>query len=312
MLRHVQRGEPLRIPADDWNKIVDATRAFYERQGGRGGGPSGASGISGGGGVLVRNDSGADVPRFGVLGIDGPIVSPDDHADAFAQQVALKGVTPTLVAHAGRFVIAQAPIAAGAIGRAAISGVTIARVIMTSGTETRADVDNGQTGQLRSGSGLVQILWTAGGTGTVDAIVRIGSGSALLRLVVTAVRNDYLVCRAWDGTNLGSTYYVAKPFELRQTPFNGLVDQLGLTVTASGVSARTVTNSAGLVEHQEIVPPYRTTISAGGVGRTEFYAWEVSGTGVFTSEGLPAGSPERELTLIDPNMDGRAWAMVPQ
>ena len=44
--------------------------------------------------VLVRNDSGADVGRFGILGIGGPIITPEDNLDEFKRMVAVSGVTP--------------------------------------------------------------------------------------------------------------------------------------------------------------------------------------------------------------------------
>src|SRR5690606_2690148 len=125
-LRHVQRGQPLNIRADDWNRIVDATRTFYEQQGARGG-PA-TTGTSGGGGggrqasvILVKNTSGQDQPRFAVLGIDGPIIPPDEHEAEFQRQVALSCVTPTAehgASGGGRFVVLQEPLADGAIGRA--------------------------------------------------------------------------------------------------------------------------------------------------------------------------------------------------
>ena len=48
--------------------------------------------------VLVKNASGADCPRFGVLGIDGPIFGPADNLNEFKNRIALKCVTPTTAA----------------------------------------------------------------------------------------------------------------------------------------------------------------------------------------------------------------------
>src|SRR5690606_26013395 len=119
-LRHVQRGQPLNIPADDWNRIVDATRAFYEQQAPA---PGKAPATVGGVGrqasvILVKNTSGQDQDRFAVLGIDAPIIAPgaDGNEEEFKRQVALSCVTPT-AEHAGRFVVLQEPLADGAIGR---------------------------------------------------------------------------------------------------------------------------------------------------------------------------------------------------
>lgn len=68
-LLKVQSGDPLEIPADTWNTMLDAARDFQNRrqdqQAGRG--------HPGGGAVLVYNSSGAARARFDVRGIDSPI-----------------------------------------------------------------------------------------------------------------------------------------------------------------------------------------------------------------------------------------------
>src|SRR5688500_18479400 len=46
--------------------------------------------------VTVRNDSGADLDQFGVLGIDGAIFTPTDNSNLFKSRVLLKGITPTI------------------------------------------------------------------------------------------------------------------------------------------------------------------------------------------------------------------------
>ncbi len=81
-LAHVQRGQPLRIGASDWNAMVDAARAHMQEQLSRDAGPATTRGGDTGM-VLVRNNSGADRDRFAVLGIDSPIISPTDNADEF-------------------------------------------------------------------------------------------------------------------------------------------------------------------------------------------------------------------------------------
>lgn len=176
-LRHVQRGQPLKIPADDWNRIVDATRAFYEQQAGGGTRPANA-GTRQASVILVRNDSGSDRQRFDVLGVGRPVITPEDNPDEFKRQVALTGVVPMLADHAsGRFVVLQEPVAAGGIARAVVSGVSVARVNVKTGQERFADVADGEPGHLYGNDSTgAAVLWldTASVPGVVLAVVQLG------------------------------------------------------------------------------------------------------------------------------------------
>lgn len=126
--------------------------------------------------ILARNDSGSDVDRFGVLGIDEPLVLPSDGLVEFQSRVAMSCVAPT-VDHAGRFAVLLAPAKAGDIVRAAVSGATIAMVDVVSSTHTHADAASGETEHLVSGdAGAARILWAAGDSGVQWAVVLIGGG----------------------------------------------------------------------------------------------------------------------------------------
>ena len=173
----MQRGDPLRIPASDWNAIVDATRAYYEKHLG-GAGRSATAGTKQAGVVLVRNDAGADAARFDVLGIDSPVISPTDNLDEFSREVALACVAPTAADHAGAFVVLQEPIAAGKLGRAVVDGVTPARVNISDEKHRFAAIEDGNSTSLVSRAiGPVSILWAEAGTGEVLAVVRLDGGA---------------------------------------------------------------------------------------------------------------------------------------
>lgn len=183
-LKKVQPGQPLQIPAAAYNAFVDAALDYRQRQQDRGGPtPSGGrpSGV-----VLVRNASGADRQRFDVLGIDSVVFTPPDALEQFQNQPVLEGVTPT-AAHAGRFVILQEPLAAGpegdpangAIGRALLSGLSVARIEVAADADAFADIKAGDATQLRSGSsGAAQVLWKETTGATRWAIVRLGLATA--------------------------------------------------------------------------------------------------------------------------------------
>lgn len=120
------------------------------------------------------------------------------------------------------------------------------------------------------------------------------------RFVVVEERSDYLVCRRSGGDAAVNTEdqhtYVAKPYLLRQTPFNGLSrNSISYAYTATG--ERTATDAEDNTESQVIVPSYVVgdeILAARGI---------LGGTGVF-------GGADSDLALewVDLNADGRAWA----
>ena len=174
--KKVQSGQPLRIPAATFNTFIDAARDFQQRQ--RNALQMAQRSSNQEGIILVKNNSGGDCPRFGILGIDGVLHDPTANLDQFKNNAAIVGITPSEVNHKGKFVILTEPIKNGLIGRARISGISCVQVNVVSESHTHADVQEGQTGHLKSGtSGLAMILWKESGTGVKWALVRIGGGS---------------------------------------------------------------------------------------------------------------------------------------
>ena len=173
-LKRVKSGDPLVIPASTFNLFIDAAQAHQAGQ--RAVGGEGIRSLTRAGTVQVQNDSGADVGRFGVLGIDGPVIGPDDNLVEFQGRLTLSGVTPVAGMHDGRFVILLDPLGAGRIGRACASGLTVARVDVSDVSHGYADIDDGDASHLASGdSGAAAILWKEAGTGEKWAVVKLGS-----------------------------------------------------------------------------------------------------------------------------------------
>src|SRR5947209_15070076 len=112
--RRATSGDPFRMPAGTYNAFVDAAVANKKS---RDLGSSGSGGKLPEGLILTRNDSGADVGQFKVLGIDDIVFDPADDLDTFKNTWAISGVTPTSADHTGYFVITNEPIKSGAIGR---------------------------------------------------------------------------------------------------------------------------------------------------------------------------------------------------
>jgi len=174
-LRKVRTGEPLRIPARAYNAFVDAAHLARRIE------ADTAAGAALRGPhehlVLVRNESGADLPRFGILGVDRPIIEPgeDGNPDEFKRRAAVVGaaITPT-TEYVGRFVVAREPLAAGKIGWSVIRGVTPAMVNVIDEEHSHADTYPDEQ-ILRSGfTGAARILWKEPGTGELLALIEMG------------------------------------------------------------------------------------------------------------------------------------------
>ena len=166
----VEAGQSIQaaFSAKTWNRFCDTADLVLGRQYGTRGGALGQTGYPANI-VLIRNDSGADVGRFGVLGISGVDINPTASAEAaaqFAERPVLTGATPTTASYSEQFCVTIEPIADGAIGRAAVSGVFACKVNVTDADHKYADVKNLDATQLASTScGVCQLLWKESGTG---------------------------------------------------------------------------------------------------------------------------------------------------
>lgn len=128
--------------------------------------------------VYIKNTTGDVVPRFGVLGIDGPLIDPGDNEKEYKRRVVLKGVEPASADHESLFVVTAEPIRAGLVGRAYVTGVCLANVDIQTSGDTHATVTDTDNSKLTSGSGPAEIIWPLDQTGEVVSIVRLGSPSA--------------------------------------------------------------------------------------------------------------------------------------
>ena len=122
MTHKVQAGDTLNIPAPFWNRLIDLEHAEQARKLSRR--RQTRVDFRDAGIVKIKNNSGALLPRFGVLGIDGPLITPAANAGQFRQRPAFAGSSPTIAGHAGKFAVALEPIKSGKIGRCIVSGVT--------------------------------------------------------------------------------------------------------------------------------------------------------------------------------------------
>lgn len=176
VLKKVQRGQPLVIPASTYNAFVDAAQDYQRRRLSQE--SAGLSTSRDADMVLVKNASGADRARFEILGISAPVFTPTDNLDEFRNRVALTGVLPTAATYWGKFVILAEPIRNGALGLGWLSGVCPVKIDMANANHWHADVADNVAANLKSaGGGAAQILWKESGTGVKWAVVRLGRWS---------------------------------------------------------------------------------------------------------------------------------------
>ncbi|MEM7810528.1 MAG: hypothetical protein AAF532_03485 [Planctomycetota bacterium] len=103
--------------------------------------------------VRVRNDTGADLPRRGVVDLDGFVFSPDDDVDRFVASPLYRAVAPTAETGAS-FGVTAGPIKQGDLGHVLFNGPTTVRM---TGTGTGAVAEEGQTGYVVADDGGVPV-----------------------------------------------------------------------------------------------------------------------------------------------------------
>ena len=190
-MKKVRTGDPLVVPAQAYNAFIDAAKDFHQRTANLG--QQATPGYRSAGIVLVKNESGEDRARFDVLGIGEPIFlpapGPPGSAGAVAEQsfknaVVFRGGTPDATLHRGKFVILLEPLAAGAIGRAYLAGVTVARLRLEDAAQqvTHAEIIDADATALQPAvGGSAAVLWhqelSGAGSGDVWAVVRLGNAA---------------------------------------------------------------------------------------------------------------------------------------
>ena len=128
--------------------------------------------------ILARNNSGADLPRWGVLAITGIEINPtagDTQRRSFEEMPCITGTMPSDTTGAA-FCIAVEPIKSGKIGRVAVAGVVQAKITVGISLDTPGFAvphDSSSTLKLAR-SGPARVLWRPQGvSGTVPALIRI-------------------------------------------------------------------------------------------------------------------------------------------
>ena len=176
------------------------------------------AGSSDAGIVRIRNDSGADVDRFGILGLSGIVFAPEDNQDGFKTSPVLKGTTPT-ADQLERFVILQEPIKSNEIGRGLLLGLSAVQIDVINEDDDYADIIASDATKLRSQPyGATWIAYKEAGTGTKWAFVVhgipgsqfvLGKSAGSIAVGATGTVNVYRGNTAFSEAWTGSTTITA-------------------------------------------------------------------------------------------------------
>ncbi len=91
--RKVQPGDPLKIPAEAWNALVDLSRLQKNQRHDQLAEAEGTSRQT----TLakVRNQTGIDLERFSIVALGTPIITPAANLVEFKRQISFQGIVPS-------------------------------------------------------------------------------------------------------------------------------------------------------------------------------------------------------------------------
>lgn len=197
-LKHVQPGDPLRIPATAYNAFVDAARAHREGEGpGSPGQATGPSPVD----ILVLNAGSGDIGRFEPVTIDQPLVGPGVDLEKFQEAVVMRG-SPAAETQT-RWGVALDPIRESEIGRVRLAGLVQAEIQLLSSTHTHVRVTNDAAYSrdlVSAPTGDAQIVWTESAGGVTWAILRLGRMVDPVRWAVVAGTDNPPVSKVRGGS----------------------------------------------------------------------------------------------------------------
>lgn len=153
-----------RIRTDVWNRLVDASEIVHRER--FSGGGANAEVLRAKNILLVRNDTGADVPRGGILAITGIVTDPaisSTAKESFFDAPTMSGSTPTTGTR--DFGVTLEAIRNGVIGRVALGGVFTLKVDITDTDHHCACPKASRNAMKSCGEGPVRLLWKEYSTG---------------------------------------------------------------------------------------------------------------------------------------------------
>ena len=193
--------------------------------------------------IKVRNDTGADLPRFAVVAVGDSWVDPSSSSsalDIFKTGPTCKGTEPATGGE-GKFAILLDACLKDGVVDACVSGVTICKLVVGTGEEDYewADITDGSTETLtvNASRGSARILSKESGVGTKWGIVRLSNRASQLP---TCFFYNVRTYRPTDGYRSGNDIaYNRSPGSLYWVNSIGDVAGCNLTVNTASVTAYT-------------------------------------------------------------------------
>lgn len=169
--QHFKPGDPLKLSAAMFNDMLAVIRLWKR-------GEIGVPARSQDTRPLVariRNDTGEDLPLYGVVALGDLVNEPESLGDDPGSDPLFKGIIPASPEHCGRFAILTAPIADGRIGRGVVVGQTRVKVDVTDVNHRFADITDADCSMLTSRDiGGAEIMHNVAEVGEQIVYVRTG------------------------------------------------------------------------------------------------------------------------------------------
>lgn len=175
-------GQPLAIAASDWNAAMAAARRSPP--------PSPLNlraSLTPGTAVLVRNDTGGDLPAFVPVRLGATVTGLAAAPDPLPYESRDRPLFEGLECDGGGVhVVTQEAIPEGEIGRAVVQGVTVARVASGLAAGDACQPPASGNVELVAGGSFAKVLTAPTGSGDRLALVLIGTGGGAGQVVVMA------------------------------------------------------------------------------------------------------------------------------
>lgn len=172
---YISPGRPLPKRADTLNAQMEAARETANRSRDE---PARRFAQNDPSIIRVKNNSGSDVPKYGVLGLGDVQVTHATNADSFLQRVYMDGEEPNFFKDRDLPIcITLQAIPDGEIGFAASHGVVQCQVEMKEDWHEYVDYkDNSVTELISAPASNHKLLWSASSSGTQWAVVHLNGG----------------------------------------------------------------------------------------------------------------------------------------
>lgn len=166
--RRLKAGDaPSDISASAYNEML---RLVEQRQGPASSPGSGSGGAGAYLAASVLNDTGLNLPEFGIIRLDSPGIDPTVNLSNFQRRFVFRGKSPT--DHC-QFAVLLAPSPNMELRAAILAGVAPVTLDVVHESHDRAAAINNDSVRLRSGfAGNAEILWKESGTGNKQALIR--------------------------------------------------------------------------------------------------------------------------------------------